>query len=344
VHIEPLTVDGPVAALEAYHHLRAAESREQTPEIDPPGSLEDCASDVDPTLSADRRGFIARNSTGAPTGFAVLWCGLTHNTHLIDAEIYVAPEHRRNGVGQTLLETVVADADATGRTIIDAGVRIGGAGSAFARGLGATVGLMDRRSTLDVTALDIDDISGLAAKPVPGYELVRWRDECPDEFMDGYIAVIDAMNTAPRGDLSIEDHQVTVAEIRSNEARRARAKARSYTIAARSVATGEFAGFSELLVPSSRPGTGLQEETAVIPAHRGHGLGLVLKAAMLCWLRDTEPDLRVIQTWNAASNAHMLRVNRRLGFVAREDWELVEVPVATVRARLDDMKGTLPPE
>ena len=49
-------------------------------------------------------------------------------------------------------------------------------------------------------------------------------------------------------------------------------------------------------------------------AHRGHRLGLVLKIAMLYWLREEEPQLRIVDTWNAASNAHMIRVNEMLGY------------------------------
>jgi RimJ/RimL family protein N-acetyltransferase len=48
--------------------------------------------------------------------------------------------------------------------------------------------------------------------------------------------------------------------------------------------------------------------------HRGHRLGLFLKIAMLRWLAEQEPQLRYLETWNAASNAHMIRVNEILGY------------------------------
>ena len=35
---------------------------------------------------------------------------------------------------------------------------------------------------------------------------------------------------------------------------------------------------------------------------------------MMRWLREVEPDLRTITTNNAASNAHMIAVNERLGY------------------------------
>ncbi len=35
---------------------------------------------------------------------------------------------------------------------------------------------------------------------------------------------------------------------------------------------------------------------------------------MMRWLREAEPQVRFIDTTNAASNDHMIRVNERLGY------------------------------
>jgi RimJ/RimL family protein N-acetyltransferase len=48
--------------------------------------------------------------------------------------------------------------------------------------------------------------------------------------------------------------------------------------------------------------------------HRGHRLGLLVKAAMLQWLTGAEPRLRKVATFNAASNRHMIAINEELGF------------------------------
>jgi RimJ/RimL family protein N-acetyltransferase len=67
-------------------------------------------------------------------------------------------------------------------------------------------------------------------------------------------------------------------------------------------------------VDSDCPWQGHQYDTSVRSGHRGHRLGLLLKTAMLRWLRDEEPQLRVIDTSNAASNEHMIRVNETMGY------------------------------
>ena len=68
-------------------------------------------------------------------------------------------------------------------------------------------------------------------------------------------------------------------------------------------------------VPELAPEIAAQEDTSVLPAHRGHGLGLLLKLEMAQWLRHERPDVRAVDTWNDATNAPMLAVNERLGTV-----------------------------
>ena len=76
---------------------------------------------------------------------------------------------------------------------------------------------------------------------------------------------------------------------------------RVYRVAARHRGSGELVGHTVLVVESERPGWGWQFDTSVVRAHRGHRLGLLLKADMLRWLADAEPQLRIVDTWNAAT-------------------------------------------
>ncbi|MBD4636278.1 GNAT family N-acetyltransferase, partial [Xanthomonas citri pv. citri] len=57
-----------------------------------------------------------------------------------------------------------------------------------------------------------------------------------------------------------------------------------------------------------------QWDTIVLPEHRGHRLGMRVKAANLIAVRDALPGARAIITGNAEENRHMLDVNEALGF------------------------------
>jgi len=78
--------------------------------------------------------------------------------------------------------------------------------------------------------------------------------------------------------------------------------------------TGALGGHTVIAVESQRPEVGDQHDTAVAAAHRGHRLGLLLKAGMLLWLAEEEPQLATVDTWNAESNGPMVAVNERLGY------------------------------
>ena len=100
---------------------------------------------------------------------------------------------------------------------------------------------------------------------------------------------------------------------------------RIYRLLARETATGVLAGVTVVAVESEQPWVAEQYDTSVAAAHRGHRLGVLLKVGMLRWLREQEPQLREIQTWNATSNAHMIAVNELLGYqvmMSGVEWQL----------------------
>jgi hypothetical protein len=41
---------------------------------------------------------------------------------------------------------------------------------------------------------------------------------------------------------------------------------------------------------------------------------MLLKAGMVRWLAEAEPQVQTVDTWNAESNEHMIDVNEALGY------------------------------
>jgi mycothiol synthase len=262
--------------------------------------------------------WVARDPDGRLLGRASLW--IEHrqeNQHLAEVWPVVRPEARRQGIGRRLLEAAVERARSEGRTTLMGMAVVGTEGAAAARALGAEVALVNRISRLRTAELDRSLLEGWVARAperAAGYSLVAIDDDCPDELLERFGALMAVMNTAPRGDMDMEDQVFTPEQIREFEASMAIKGTRIWTLLAREDATGELAGYTSLFFPRHRPWQVQQGDTGVDPAHRDKGLGRWLKAANLLRLLDERPEAQVVDTENADSNEPMLNINVALGF------------------------------
>jgi GNAT superfamily N-acetyltransferase len=87
-------------------------------------------------------------------------------------------------------------------------------------------------------------------------------------------------------------------------------------LSARAVAIapdGELAGYTDIVVRSENE-PAEQWGTLVRRAHRGHGLGCGLKAAVIRLLQQERPEISATITSNALTNTAMVAVNDRLGY------------------------------
>lgn len=62
------------------------------------------------------------------------------------------------------------------------------------------------------------------------------------------------------------------------------------------------------------PEAAFQYNTIVRADHRGHRLGMLVKADNLRTLVEAYPRVRRLHTWNAGENRHMLAINEAMGF------------------------------
>ena len=231
--------------------------------------------------------------------------------------LVVHPAHRRHGLGRALLKHAATLAAEHGRSVLNGSTRDGTAGEAFARSTGAEAGLVDVQRVMDVRAMEAEQLAALresAERAAAGYSLVSWTGLVPEEFLEQAAALFAALNDAP--------HDPHVAPT-VWDAQRVRERVndlrpfyglRTYGVVARHDATGELAALTEVAVDPADPGWGHQMLTGVTRAHRGHRLGLLVKTAMVEWLRAAEPAVDRIQTWNAESNRFMIAVNEALGY------------------------------
>ncbi|MFJ7212224.1 GNAT family N-acetyltransferase [Amycolatopsis sp. NPDC098790] len=151
--------------------------------------------------------------------------------------------------------------------------------------------------------------------PVPaGYRLLRWTGAAPDAVLGSVATVRDAMHDAPLGESGYRWPEWSPARVRAAEAEARAQGLEQRVVVAVEERTGDAVGLTEVCVHPRRPDWGYQRDTAVVAAHRGRGLGRCVKAHMARWLLDERPAVARISTTTGADNAHMIRVNREVGY------------------------------
>ena len=250
---------------------------------------------------------------------AVLEVELPHrdNTHLALVRVTVHPAARRRGLGARLFDTAIELARAQGRTLVVVNCWDGTAGVEFAKSMGMDRAGQDVKRTQNLLSVDETGLASLASaarRHAGGYDIVRFAGRTPAELLTDIAAMTGAINDAPTDDLDIEDMIFTPDRVEAFESAQLAHHRRLYRVVARERSTGELAGHTYVGVDGQRPWHATQFDTSVVRGHRGHRLGLLLKAEMLRWLRDAEPNLERLETWNAASNAYMIGVNQTLGY------------------------------
>jgi RimJ/RimL family protein N-acetyltransferase len=250
-----------------------------------------------------------------PVGTATIDVSDYDNLELAWLSVRIAPDRRRRGHGRAVLEQLESLAREMGRPLLG----INGWDTPATRGFAAATGYQRksaeiRRRQVVAEAPDPRTVRDEALEHARDYELLRFEGHAPDDLLPGLVELTAAINDAPVDDLEWEDEIYSPERVRAYERAQIESGYRFRRIVARHRPTGELAGHTVVVVDGERPGIAEQHDTSVVRTHRGHRLGLLLKAEMLLWLAGCEPQLERIFTNNAESNRHMIAVNERLGY------------------------------
>ncbi len=203
----------------------------------------------------------------------------------------------------------------------------GTSGAEFARAAGARPGIANVHRTLRLDDEVLGRLPGLRREAdgrAAGYSVLTWVGATPEAMLEQVAAVHAAMADAPR-DEGVESAVWDAARIRRLEKLVIGSGLTQFSVAARHDAAGELAALTQVVTDPGAPGYGFQQITAVLDAHRGHRLGLLVKAAMLELVAGAAPEVTRIVTDNAGSNEYMIAINAQLGFEisgVTRNWEL----------------------
>lgn len=274
---------------------------------------------------------------GAAVGLLQLVLHTLDNTDSAEMEISVLPEYRRRGIGRALYRFGVDVLRAEGRHRIFAMAPVGlpgrprdEAGARFGAAMGMTNGLDDIRRRLDVSTLDhaaLDALAEQARAKAQGYSLLRWQ-RTPEEYVDDIAYLESRLSTdAPLGDLVWEPENIDGDRVRGVEEFHAVLGLRKFSTVARHDATGRIVAWTIVFQdPSERENAG-QGITLVLPEHRGHRLGTLVKVENLRYALEGLPGVRHIDTWNAASNSYMIEINEAMGFRPVDGWQNLQAEI-----------------
>jgi mycothiol synthase len=240
------------------------------------------------------------------------------NQHLVQFEIQVLPEYRRQGLATAFLSEIVEATEREGRTLMITNTNSTvPAGEKFMEALGANLGLSERRNDLLIADVDralVQSWIDRAPERAGGFDLVEFVGPYPEAELPAIAKMMLAINTAPTDALEIEDWSFTPENLKQmDDSMVARGNDR-WSIIAREKSTGNYVGWTDINFNPTRPKVADVGGTAVLTEYKNLGLGRWLKAAILEKVLTDKPEIERVRTGNAHSNAPMLKINDEMGF------------------------------
>jgi GNAT superfamily N-acetyltransferase len=152
-----------------------------------------------------------------------------------------------------------------------------------------------------------------------GYRIESHPDGVPEELHASLVELLNQLAVdAPTGDIDFEAGRMTV-EIYREQMERRRRSGREVLVTV-ALKDGAVVAHSTLSVPAR--GKELphlnQWGTFVHREHRGHRLGLAVKAANLRLVQKLFPERTLLHTTNSPANGPMVAINEQIGFRQRE--------------------------
>ncbi|HEX2647903.1 MAG TPA: GNAT family N-acetyltransferase [Candidatus Dormibacteraeota bacterium] len=256
--------------------------------------------------------------------------------HLYDADFYVIPDARRQGIGRSWLPLIAERMRAHGCTTVSFWVEQD-VGREFMNRVGADARLQEIESRLSLSELDWSMVERWIAEGQarsPHTKLEIYDGQVPEDMWPDYAPQLASMlNTMPFEGLDHGEIIITPEMMAEWYARLELSGEVQATVITREP-DGVISGITDTTWAAYRRKIIQQMFTGVRPSARGRGIGKWIKAAMLLHLRDLHPDAEWVSTENAGSNAPMLKINRTLGFKPYRNGTAYQMSLEKLEARV----------
>lgn len=249
-------------------------------------------------------------------------------------EIFMHPDKRGRGVARRMLATIAERAYEEGRDTIGVEVIASTPAVGFYDRLGFSRAVVENRHLLSMTEVDWDRIETSAKKVGAGYRLEYYEGGLPDDLLERYAATKAHMKTDPADVAGSWRGSADAQRLRDSLSTLAQRGMRTHVVVALAGPMDKVVGLTELVVAAQRPTRADQYDTVVALGHRSYGLGMAMKARMLCELRDREPQLNDVQTWTLLDGDPEAFVDTELGFSNDVQWFEYEASVPDLLERL----------
>jgi GNAT superfamily N-acetyltransferase len=272
--------------------------------------------------SGDRQELFAAYDGDRMVGHAVLWSFLLDNLDKAAFSLCVDVTDRRRGIGRALVQRIEQTAKDDARSLLMATTilpfedREGHAYRRFAEACGYEFSDYEvvRHLTLPVPDEHIQEWLDEAAPHHGGYTLETFVDAVPDDLVPSLCVLLGQLAVdAPTGLIDFEEASVTPQRYAEMVAgTRAMGRVRYETLAL--TADRQVVAQSTLVMSLEESTTVFQWGTFVHRQHRGHRLGLAVKAVNLRAVQAARSDLTLLTTENGETNGYMVAINQRMGF------------------------------
>ncbi|ADD45844.1 GNAT family N-acetyltransferase [Stackebrandtia nassauensis] len=284
------------------------------------------------TMPQEQRvAFVARDGGGDMAGHAnlLLFSGDFSGTGIF--EIFVHPTQRGSGVGRDLLKQVAQRAAAEGRETIGVEVIATTPAVGFYEHYGFVPSVIENRHLLNMRDMDWERVRDGSRRIAAGYRLEYYSGGLPESMLERYAST--KVHLRVNGETSWRG-SADARRLRDSLDTLANRGLRTHLVVAIAEPAESVVGLTELVVAAQRPTRGDQYDTVVAPEHRSYGLGLAMKARMLCELAENEPQLVDVQTWTASDGDPYAHVDAQLGFRNDVEWYEYEANVQQLLSRL----------